>query len=155
MGGGESTGDRGVEDLTRLPPAIGGVHDGDEGDIGFAHGRNIIQERPVTGSSLTPTLQGFSPSTPFLQGPRSPRKRQLFARGLQSVRTPPPVFSDPPRFGPMRGNPSRINLRGEDPRRLTHLQKLKAFVDADMIRLSRGSFLNPDVGEIRMPINNL
>ena len=67
MGGGGSTGERGVEDLTRLPPAVGGVQDGDEGDIGFAHGWNMIQERPVTGSLLTtPTLQGFSPSTPFL-----------------------------------------------------------------------------------------
>jgi len=83
MGEGESTGERGVEDLLRLPPAIGGVQDGNEGNIGFAHGWNIIQERAVTGSSLTtPTLQGFSPSTPFLQGPLFTPKKAVVCAGF-------------------------------------------------------------------------
>ena len=89
MGGGGSTGERGVEDL-RLPPAVAGVQDGDEGDIGFVHGWNIIQERPVTGSSLTtPTLQGFSPSTPFLQGPLFTQKKAVVFAGF-AVRAPFP-----------------------------------------------------------------
>jgi len=42
----------------RLPPPVGGVQNGDEGNIGCARGWNIIQERPVTGSSLTtPTFR--------------------------------------------------------------------------------------------------